>query len=72
LTSPYYSLAADPARWDQITREATRRWRLLLQVGSSDEAAMDWAGGGLLHFCIEREALRAWDSSRVWLNMQFL
>ena len=63
---------ANPRRWDEIAREASRRWRLLLQVDSSGEAAMDWAGGGLLHFCIEREALLAWDFSRVWLNMQFL
>ena len=69
---PYDWLAANPTRWDEIAREASRRWRLLLQVDSSGEAAMDWAGGGLLHFCVEREALRAGDFSRVWLNLQFL
>ena len=69
---PYASLVADPARRREIEREAARRWRLLFQVGSSDEAEMDWAGGGLLHWCIEREALRVRDFSRAWLNMQFL
>ena len=69
---PYDCLVANPTRWDEIDREASRRWRLLLQVSGSDEAEMDWAGGGLLHFCIEREALRAHDFSRVWLNMQLI
>jgi hypothetical protein len=69
---PCESLEVDSARWKELARQAARRWRLLLQVESSDEAEMDWGGGGLLHFCIEREALRARDFSRVWLNMQVI
>jgi hypothetical protein len=38
---PYASLVADTARRRELEREAARRWRLLLQVDSSDEAAMD-------------------------------
>jgi len=56
----------------EVEREANARWRLLFQLDSSEPAAMDWAGGGLLHYCIEREALPARDFSRVWLNMQSL
>jgi hypothetical protein len=33
---------------------------------------MDWAGGGVLHWCIERAALRARDFSRMQVDMQFL
>ncbi|MBA2278708.1 MAG: DUF1963 domain-containing protein [Chloroflexia bacterium] len=69
---PYEWMAADPARKRRIEREAADRWRLLVQVDSSDDAGMDWAGGGLLHVCIGREALRARDFSRVWINLQFL
>jgi hypothetical protein len=63
---------ADPARWRALERAAEQRWRLLLQVGSSDVALMDWAGGGYLLVCIERDALPARDFSRVWMEMQFL
>jgi uncharacterized protein YwqG len=55
-----------------LERAATARWRLLLQVSSCDATYMDWAGGGVLHFCIERAALKMRDFSRVWVNMQFL
>ena len=63
---------ADPERRREIERAAAHRWRLLLQLPSSGDTAMDWAGGGVLHFCIEREALRRRDFARVWVNMQFL
>jgi hypothetical protein len=63
---------ADDARRLEIERDASRRWRLLFQVSSSEVAAMDWAGAGVLHYCIERTALQAHDFSHVWLNMQFL
>jgi hypothetical protein len=33
---------------------------------------MDWAGGGVLHICIERAALRARDFSHARFNLQFL
>ena len=55
-----------------VGREAARRWRLLLQIDSGEAAEMDWAGGGVLHFCIEHSALAQRDFSRVWLNMQFM
>ena len=63
---------ATPERRRRIEDEATRRWRLLLQVSSSEAAAMDWARGGVLYYCIEREALRVRDFSRVWLILSFL
>jgi uncharacterized protein YwqG len=49
-----------------------RRWRLLLQVDSSDTAQMDWAGGGLLQWFIEGDALARADFSRPYLVMAFL
>jgi uncharacterized protein YwqG len=63
---------ADPARWRALVRAAEARWRLLFQVTASGEALMSWGGNGVLHFCIERDALRARDFSRVWVNMQLL
>jgi hypothetical protein len=33
---------------------------------------MDWAGGGVIHFGIERAALATRDFSRVWVSLQFL
>jgi uncharacterized protein YwqG len=47
-------------------------WRLLLQVYSNEEAVMDWAGGGVIHFGIARADLAARDFSRVWLNLDFV
>lgn len=55
-----------------LDQQAAAEWRLLLQVYSNDEAQMDWAGGGVLHFGIERAALAARDFSRVWVSLQFL
>lgn len=69
---PYQALNADLARYTALAAEAEEEWQLPFQVGSSDQAEMGWAGGEQLHFCIEREALRARDFSRAWLTMQFL
>jgi Domain of unknown function (DUF1963) len=63
---------ASPEQQRALEDEAQRSWRLLLQVDSSEQARMDWAGGGVLHWCIPREALAAGDFGQVWLNMQFL
>jgi hypothetical protein len=63
---------AGPAGRLALERATAARWRLLLQVSGSDATEMDWAGGGVLHYCIERAALKQLDFSRVWLNMQFL
>jgi hypothetical protein len=43
-----------------------------LQVVSSDETVMDWAGGGVVLWCIEKDALRRSDFSRVWVVIQSL
>jgi hypothetical protein len=56
----------------ELDRQADQEWRLLLQVYSNDEAQMDWAGGGVIHFGIQRTALAAHDFSRVWVSLQFL
>jgi hypothetical protein len=37
--------STDPQWQKELEDEAPRTWRLLLQVDSSDQAAMDWAGG---------------------------
>jgi len=63
---------ADAARRREIERDASRRWRLLLQLSSSDVTGMDWAGGGVLHCCIERDALPARDFSRARMALHFL
>jgi len=55
-----------------LQHKAETEWRLLLQVYSNDEAEMDFGGGGVLHFCIPKEALARRDFSRVWVDMQFV
>jgi hypothetical protein len=55
-----------------LQHKAEMEWRLLLQVYSNEEAAMDFAGGGVLHFCIPNEALARRDFSRVWVDLQFV
>jgi uncharacterized protein YwqG len=64
----------DPSSEERIRAEAdiNRRWTLLLQLDSDETTGFDWDGGGLLHFCTEREALRARDFSTVMVNEQFL
>jgi uncharacterized protein YwqG len=64
--------AATPERRQTIALAVEQQWRLLLQITSSDDLAMDWAGGGVLHVCVERAALRVRDFSRVSINLQFL
>jgi hypothetical protein len=64
--------AAKPAHRRAIAQAVEQQWRLLLQLTSSDDLALDWAGGGVLHICIERAALRAHDFSAVRFNLQFL
>ena len=64
--------AATPERRQAIAQAVEQQWRLLLQLTSSDDLALDWAGGGVLHICIERAALRAHDFSAVRFNLQFL
>lgn len=61
-----------PERYLEYLREIHRKWCLLLQVDSGEQTGMDWAGGGVLHVCIEREALARLDFSRVWLDLDFL
>jgi uncharacterized protein YwqG len=53
-------------------RAIDAEWRLLFQIYSNGEAEMDWAGGGVLHFGIQRAALAARDFSAVWVSLQFL
>ncbi len=61
-----------PERHLEYLREIHRKWCLLLQIESAEQAGMDWAGGGILHVCIEREALAQRDFSRVWLDLDFV
>jgi uncharacterized protein YwqG len=55
-----------------IQHKAEAEWRLLLQVYSNEEADMDFGGGGVLHFCIPKEALSRRDFGQVWVEMQFV
>lgn len=59
------------ARLAEMRRAAVREWRLLFQTdgGATD---MDFAGGGILHVTIAREALRRRDFSRAWMDLDFV
>jgi hypothetical protein len=59
-------------RMAALREAAEREWRLLLQVYSNEEADMDWAGGGVIHFGIARADLAARDFSRVWVNLDIV
>jgi uncharacterized protein YwqG len=60
------------ARMEELRRAAEEEWRLLLQLYNNEEAEMDWAGGGVLHFGIARADLAARDFNRVWVNVDFM
>lgn len=59
---------------DQATKDSfidkSKNWRLLLQLDSFNDSGMDWGMGGLLHFCITEQALRAKDFDHVWVILQ--
>ncbi len=55
-----------------IAQAAADKWRLLLQIDSGGATEMDWGGGGVLHYVIERAALRTHDFTKTWVGMQFL
>ena len=50
--------------------EAAKRWVLLLQVDSDDDADMMWGDAGRLFFWIPEEALAAGDFSAVFVQLQ--
>jgi uncharacterized protein YwqG len=60
------------ARMDELRRASEAEWRLLLQVYSNEDAEMDWAGGGVVHFVVDRRHLAARNFSSVWVNLDFL
>lgn len=60
------------SRMAALRRATEEEWRLLLQVYTNEEAEMDWAGGGVIHFGIPAADLAARDFSRVWVNLDFL
>lgn len=60
------------ARMEELRRAAEEEWRLLLQVYSNEDAEMDWAGGGVIHFGIARADLAVRDFSRVWVDLDFV
>jgi hypothetical protein len=74
------ALRGRPDEWRQVEQQrkyeleaaAARQCCLLAQVASSEVTGMDWAGGGYLQVCIEREALRQHDISHVWVETQFI
>lgn len=78
LTRAVQDLEPPPAPADYqrqvaaLRRAAEAEWRLLLQVYSNEEAQMDWAGGGVIHFGVSRADLAARDFSRVWVNLDFV
>jgi uncharacterized protein YwqG len=50
--------------------EAVKRWVLLLQVDSDDDAELMWGDAGRLFFWIPEEALAAGDFSAVFVQLQ--
>jgi uncharacterized protein YwqG len=70
------TLRLSPENWrsEQITHllEEREPWRLLLQVGSSNEIGMEWADSGVVYYCIRDQDLRAKEWDRVWLVMEDL
>jgi uncharacterized protein YwqG len=50
--------------------EAAKRWVLLLQVDSDDDAEFMWGDAGRLFFWIPEEALAAGDFSAVFVQLQ--
>lgn len=59
------------AQLTEMERAAAREWRLLFQTDGGD-CQMDWAGGGMLHVTIPREALTQRDFSRAWMSLDFV
>ena len=49
---------------------AARRWRLLAQIDSDDDAAMMWGDLGRLYFWITDDALRRRAFDEVWMVLQ--
>ncbi len=45
-------------------------WRFLLEVGSDDNAGLEWTGYGTLYFWIREEDLRHRDFHNVWALFQ--
>jgi uncharacterized protein YwqG len=54
----------------ETIRQGARNWRLLLQVGSDDEAGMMWGDLGYLYFWIREQDLLAKDFDKVWMILQ--
>jgi uncharacterized protein YwqG len=50
--------------------KASRRWKLLLQIDTDENAGMMWGDGGTLYFLIEDEALKKKNFDNVWLQLQ--
>lgn len=48
------------------------KWQLLLQIDSSSDLQMDWAGGGIVHYCIRSTDLKKKDFSQIFLHVSFL
>jgi uncharacterized protein YwqG len=69
---PSPSPPAFQARMAELYQASEDEWRLLLQIYSNEEAEMDWAGGGVIHFGIARADLAARDFSRAWVNLDFV
>lgn len=58
-------------RLAEMRRAAAQEWRLLFQTDGS-ASDMDFAGGGILHVTIPREALAQRDFSRAWMSLDFV
>lgn len=61
----------DPVAFEALNREATAKWRMLLQIDSDDALEMNWVDGGTIWYFIREEDARAGDFSQVQYYIQF-
>lgn len=64
----YYSLTRDQR--ETYAPEA-QSWRLVMQIGSSSEAKMDWISGGDIFILMRDEDIAAGAWQKAWLVVQF-
>lgn len=63
------SVVNDPEKVESLKPYA-KQWRLLLQVGSTDDAGMMWGDSGRIYYWIKEGDLKARDFSNTWVMLQ--
>ena len=65
-----WQTAKDDAYLAEEVQAASKKWLMLLQLGSDERVNFMWGENGSIYFCIEEESLRHHDFSNVWLILQ--